>query len=292
MDIGYAGAFAGGILTLFSPCSALLLPAFFAYAFSTPRTLVVRTGVFYAGLVSTLVPLGVFAGVLGGLLTQHRYVLVTTAAVLVMALGLVQILGIPMPALFRRGAPSGTSRLSVYVLGAVYGVAGVCTGPILGSILTVAAVGSSAVYGGILLALYALGMALPLFILALVWDKLGISGRSWLRPRPLTIGRWSNSWIMIISGFLAIGIGVLLLLTNGTATLGGVLSVGDQFALETAMSETIGSVSNIAFMTIAAVLLVLAALLYRRRMRAHRSSGNPADNVGVQSTGGKTREDR
>lgn len=283
MDIGYAGAFAGGILTLFSPCSALLLPAFFAYAFSTPRALVVRTGVFYAGLVSTLVPLGIFAGVLGGLLTQHRDVLVTTAAILVMVLGLVQILGIRMPALFRRGAPSGTSRLSVYVLGAVYGVAGVCTGPILGSILTVAAVGSSAVYGGILLALYALGMALPLFILALMWDKLGISGRRWLRPRPLTIGRWSNSWIMVISGLLAIGIGILLLLTNGTTTLGGVLSVGDQFALETAMSQTVGTVSNIAFMAIAAILLLVAVLLYRRRMRANRTSARPADKVGISS---------
>lgn len=282
MDIGYAGAFAGGILTLFSPCSALLLPAFFAYAFSTPRTLVVRTGVFYAGLVSTLVPLGIFAGVLGGLLTQHRDVLVTTAALLVMALGAVQILGIRMPALFRRGTPSGTSRLSVYVLGSVYGVAGVCTGPILGSILTIAAVGSNGVYGGILLALYALGMALPLFILALVWDRLGISGRKWLRPRPLAIGSWSNSWIMIISGILAIGIGILLLMTNGTSTLGGVLSVGDQFALETTMSQTIGTVSNIAFIAIAAVLLLVAALLYRRRMRTHKTSDHPADRVGAQ----------
>lgn len=283
MDIGYAGAFAGGILTLFSPCSALLLPAFFAYAFSTPSTLVVRTGVFYAGLVSTLVPLGIFAGVLGGLVTQHRGVLVTTAAVLVMALGVVQILGIRMPAILHSGAPSGTSRLSVYVLGAVYGVAGVCTGPILGSVLTVAAVGGSAVYGGILLALYALGMALPLFILALVWDRLGVSGSRWLRPRPLTIGRWSNSWIMVISGILAIGIGILLLLTNGTSTLGGVLGVGDQFAIETAMSQTVGTVPNIAFVAFAAVLLLVVALLYRRRMLNHNTSERPADKVGVST---------
>ncbi|HSL37639.1 MAG TPA: cytochrome c biogenesis protein CcdA, partial [Arthrobacter sp.] len=65
MDIGYAGAFLGGVLTLLSPCSALLLPAFFAYAFSTKSRLVARTGLFYLGLLSTLVPLGIFAGVLG-----------------------------------------------------------------------------------------------------------------------------------------------------------------------------------------------------------------------------------
>jgi cytochrome c-type biogenesis protein len=30
MTIGYAGALIGGVLTLLSPCSAMLLPAFFA----------------------------------------------------------------------------------------------------------------------------------------------------------------------------------------------------------------------------------------------------------------------
>ncbi|WP_346958293.1 hypothetical protein [uncultured Arthrobacter sp.] len=76
MDIGYAGAFLGGVLTLLSPCSALLLPAFFAYAFATKTRLVARTVLFYAGLLSRLVPLGVFAGVLGSLVTEHRTVLV------------------------------------------------------------------------------------------------------------------------------------------------------------------------------------------------------------------------
>ncbi|BAS07616.1 biogenesis protein [Arthrobacter sp. Hiyo4] len=62
MVIGYAGAFLGGILTLLSPCSALLLPAFFAYAFSTKTRLVARTALFYLGLLSTLVPLGCLPG--------------------------------------------------------------------------------------------------------------------------------------------------------------------------------------------------------------------------------------
>jgi cytochrome c biogenesis protein CcdA len=98
MEIGYAGAFLGGVLTLLSPCSALLLPAFFAYAFSTKTRLVARTALFYAGLLSTLVPLGVFAGALGSLVTQHRHVLVAVAATLVILLGVAQILGARLPA--------------------------------------------------------------------------------------------------------------------------------------------------------------------------------------------------
>ncbi|MHA7277778.1 cytochrome c biogenesis CcdA family protein [Arthrobacter sp. HLT1-21] len=277
MEIGYAGAFLGGVLTLLSPCSALLLPAFFAYAFSTKSRLLARTGLFYLGLITTLVPLGIFAGALGSLVTQHRSILIMVAATLVIALGVAQIAGIRMPSFVRNNTQAGSSRLSVFVLGTVYGVAGVCTGPILGSILTVAAVGSNALYGGILLAIYALGMALPLFALSLMWDRLGISGRRWLRPRPVTIGRWSNSWIMIISGILSVGIGVLLIVTDGTAGLGGVLTVSDQFQLENAVSGAASGVTNTLFSVGAAGALVIAVILYVRSQRTNsgRASVNP-----------------
>jgi cytochrome c biogenesis protein CcdA len=49
IEIGYLAAFLGGVLTLLSPCGALLLPSFFAYAFDRPGVLLSRTGVFYAG---------------------------------------------------------------------------------------------------------------------------------------------------------------------------------------------------------------------------------------------------
>lgn len=273
MVIGYAGAFIGGLLSLLSPCSALLLPAFFAYAFTTATRLVARTGLFYLGLLATLVPMGIFAGALGSLLTQHRTALIATAASLVISLGLIQLLGIRLPAWFRSGARGGGSRLSVFVLGTVYGVAGACTGPILGSVLTVAAVGSNPVYGAVLLAVYALGMALPLFVLALFWDRLGISGRRWLRPRPVTVGRWSNSAVMIISGSLSIGIGILLLATDGTAGLGGLLTVSDQFRLESAASGAASALPNTAFMVAAAALLALAAVLNWRIRRRPKPGG-------------------
>ncbi|NMR32082.1 cytochrome c biogenesis CcdA family protein [Crystallibacter degradans] len=275
MEIGYAGAFLGGVLTLLSPCSALLLPAFFAYAFSTRTSLVARTALFYAGLGSTLLPLGIFAGALGSLVTVHRNFLVTGAAALVILLGVLQILGIRMPALLRNTTQAGSSRLSVFVLGAVYGVAGVCTGPILGSVLTVAAVGSSAVYGAVLLAIYALGMALPLFVLALFWDRMGITRRRWLRPRPVSIGRWSNSWIMVISGILSVAIGILLLLTDGTAGLGGVLSVGDQFRLESSVSAGAAGMSNTVFALIALAVLAAAAVLFLKNQRTTNPSRTP-----------------
>lgn len=166
MEVGLIGAFLGGVLTLLSPCSAVLLPGFFAYAFSTTSRLLGRTLVFYLGLLITLVPMGVAASALGSLVTEHRGTLVTVMAGLVIVLGGIQLLGISIPLPGRTVSHRRDSRstLSVLLLGAVYGVAGVCSGPILGSVLAVAALGSNPVYGGLTLAVYALGMAVPVFV--------------------------------------------------------------------------------------------------------------------------------
>lgn len=281
MDIGYAGAFFGGILTLLSPCSVMLLPAFFAYAFSSPTRLFARTGVFYLGLIATLVPIGALAGSFGALFTQDRDVFVAIASVTIIALGLVQLSGVRLPSFSRGGGAEGTSKVSVFVLGTVYGVAGVCAGPILGSVLTVAAIGGDAVYGGILLAVYALGMVVPLVVLALVWDRAKISQRKWLRPRSLRIGRWQNSWLMIVAGALSIGIGVLLLVTDGTAGLGGMLTISDQFAAESWALNVSSGVSNLVFSFIAVLSISVVVTVYSIRSRRRRRRALAAENERV-----------
>ena len=52
--IGLLGALLGGLLSLVSPCSALLLPSFFALAFERPVVLLRRVLAFYLGLVLVL----------------------------------------------------------------------------------------------------------------------------------------------------------------------------------------------------------------------------------------------
>ena len=58
LPASFAAAFVGGALALLAPCSALLLPAFFAYAFSSRTQLFGRTVLFLAGLCTVFVPLG------------------------------------------------------------------------------------------------------------------------------------------------------------------------------------------------------------------------------------------
>ncbi|SJN33456.1 Cytochrome c-type biogenesis protein CcdA (DsbD analog) [Microbacterium esteraromaticum] len=278
MDIGYIGAFLGGILSLLSPCSVMLLPAFFAYAFTSPAKLLSRTGVFLLGLLVTLIPLGVFSGLFGSLLGENRGILITTVAVLVIAVGLVQLLGVPIPGLTRsqKSDRDSTSVVSVFLLGAVYAIAGVCTGPILGSVLMVASIGGSALYGAILLAVYALGMVLPLVVLTLLWRAFGGKAMTWMRPRMLRIGRWQNSWTLIITGALSITLGVLLLVTDGTADLGGVVGIETQFAMETAVSTISARVPDWWFAVGALIMLAIVSAIVLLRRRQDRST-EPAE---------------
>jgi len=91
--IGYLAAFLGGVLTLLSPCSALLLPAFFAYAFASRSRLLARTAVFYAGLAGVLVPLGMGSSAASTLVYGHQAALTTTARVLLIGFGVLQLAG-------------------------------------------------------------------------------------------------------------------------------------------------------------------------------------------------------
>ncbi|MFF3696388.1 cytochrome c biogenesis CcdA family protein [Streptomyces sp. NPDC002221] len=276
-NIGYLAAFLGGLLALFSPCSALLLPAFFAYSISSRTKLLARTGIFYAGLATTLVPLGAAGSYAGRLFYGHRDQLVLFGGWLIIALGVAQIVGMGFAS--RRmtelsGKIRPTTAVSVYALGAVYGLAGFCAGPILGSVLMVAAMGGSPVYGGLLLAVYALGMAVPLFLLALLWERFELGGRKWLRGRVLKLGRLQLHTTSVLSGLFFIALGALFLAYDGTTALPGLLDVDDSYALEEWAKNVGDAVPNWALLTvIAAVAAVwLGVRGWRARAAARREA--------------------
>lgn len=270
IDISLAGAFIGGLLSLLSPCSVMLLPAFFAYAFGSGPRIAARTGVFYLGLITSLVPLGVLAASVGGFFLTQRQLLVSVVGVAVVAAGVSLVLGLklPMPAITRaQPDTNATTVVSTFLLGMVYAVAGACAGPILGSVLLVASLGGP-FYGAGLMALYAAGMALPLLVLALIWGRAGAGGMAWLRPRMLRLtifGRtWRNSWVTIISGMLSIAVGILLLATDGTAGIRGFLGVETQAALEAKVLAASSAIPDLAIL-FAVIVAVAGIIWYRNR---------------------------
>ncbi|OEJ95298.1 cytochrome c biogenesis CcdA family protein [Streptomyces thermolilacinus] len=284
-NVGYLAAFLGGLLALVSPCSALLLPAFFAYSIDSRARLLARTGIFYAGLATTLVPLGAAGSLAGRFFYGNRDLLVTTGGWLIIVLGVAQVLGMgfaPRRLAEASGRIRPTTAVSVYALGMVYGLAGFCAGPILGGVLTVAALGGSAVYGGLLLAVYALGMAVPLFVLALLWERYELGRRVWLRGRVVRLVRPGQSgWpgrlsrvelhtTSLLSGAFFVLLGVLFLAFDGTSALPGPLSVDASFEVERWASRAGGAVPDwMLLMTVVAVVAVILGVRgWRGRERA------------------------
>ncbi|MFF4531969.1 cytochrome c biogenesis CcdA family protein [Streptomyces sp. NPDC001407] len=270
-DIGYLAAFLGGALALVSPCSALLLPAFFAYSLTSPGRLLARTGVFYLGLATTLVPLGAASTAASRLFNGHRDVLITVGGWLVITMGVAQILGLGF-ASKRAQAAAGRitprSAASTFLLGCVYGLAGFCAGPILGAVLTLTAATGNPVYGASMLAVYALGMALPLFVLALFWDRFQLGRRRWLRGRELRAGRLRLHTTSLVSGLFFIGIGVLFLAYDGTTGLPGILDADQEFRLEELASRVGNAVPDYALLAV--VALAVAGVLARIALRPEK----------------------
>lgn len=284
VEASYLASFFGGILSLLSPCSALLLPAFFAYAFGGRGELVKKTGVFYLGLCATLVPLGMGISAVSALFYGQRQILITLSGILLISLGLLQLLGGgftigPLERLAGRVRGGGdvacnvsttTARgPAVFALGAVYGFAGFCSGPILGAVLTVAAASGEAFRGATLLAVYAAGMAAPLFVMALLWDRFDLGRRRWLRGREVSVGPLSLHTTNLISGLMFVLLGILFIVYEGTSALAGLYEASGAadlaFAAEQRASDLTGVATAAAL--IGVVVLVIAALALRRFSR-------------------------
>src|ERR687897_2636890 len=279
VEVSFLASFLGGLLSLLSPCSALLLPAFFAYAFQSRGELVGRTAVFYLGLCATLVPLGMGVSAVSALVYGYRSTLITVSGLVIIALGVIQAFGGGFafgPVERLRGNIEGNSLVATFFLGAVYGFAGFCSGPILGAVLTVAVSSGSVLRGAGLLATYAAGMAAPLFILALLWDSFDLGHRRWLRGREISLGGLPFHTTNLVSGLMFVAIGVLFIVFEGTSALEGFYASRGATDLAFAVERWVSGVAESVPLSLAlAVVAVLIAgvLLYRRTRRDSRGPG-------------------
>jgi cytochrome c biogenesis protein CcdA len=278
VEASYLTAFFGGVLSLLSPCSALLLPAFFAYAFQSRRKVLAKTAVFYLGLAATLVPLGMGISAVSRLVYGERSTLITVSGTVIIALGVLQILGRgfdlgPLSRLV--GRVRGESAGATFALGAVYGFAGFCSGPILGAVLTVAASSGQVFRGASLLAIYALGMAAPLFLIAALWERFNLGRRSWLRGRELSWGRLRVHTTNLISGLMFVLLGAVFIAYEGTSALSGLYEAYGAVDVSYAAEQWVSSLTNVvpnalALAVVLATALLLAVVTYGRRLRGQR----------------------
>ena len=272
MEVGLITAFLGGFLALLSPCGAMLLPAFFASTVGATTRLLGHAAVFYVGLLLALAPLGFAAGAIGSFLAEHRATVVTVTSVLLIVLGLMQAFGrgfdlarivptarqLPERAAKRRGVGR------TFALGAASGLVGMCTGPILGAVLTLAAAQGDTAGAVLLLAVYGSGMVVPLVVLAACWERLGAHGHGVLRGRSFNfLGRqWHTT--SLVTGVLLVTVGTAFWLTNGFVGVPELIPVDVQMRLQAFASDFFGTgLDVIVIVAIVVVTIVIWVLRHR-----------------------------
>ncbi|SLN39700.1 cytochrome c biogenesis CcdA family protein [Oceanibacterium hippocampi] len=187
VEITYTVAAVGGLVSFLSPCVLPLVPAYLCFVAGTsleemvgeredrPRIdwrVVAMSLVFVIGFSTVFVLLGASASAVSRLLYQHLDVISKIAGALIVIFGL-HFMGLfRIPLLNREARFQGGKRpagpVGAYVAGLAFGFGWTpCIGPILATILTIAASSDRLGYGVSLLTVYSLGLGIPFLLAAL-----------------------------------------------------------------------------------------------------------------------------
>jgi cytochrome c-type biogenesis protein len=217
VDTTVFAAFAVGLVSFVSPCVLPLVPGYLS-AISGVSVAELSEGekraqvlapalLFCLSFGVMFVALGMTATGLGQTLLDHRETLRKVAGITIALMGVLFISTLFVSQLNREWRPESLLRRAStggpVVAGLAFAVAWLpCTGPTLGAILTAASTEDTAREGGVLLAFYALGLAVPFLLSALAFTSVAGFFRFF---------RNHYAAITVISGAVLIAMGWLLL---------------------------------------------------------------------------------
>lgn len=202
-------ALAAGVLSFLSPCVLPLVPSYLAYlgGDADDRSRVLRNSLlFVTGFSLIFIALGASASLVGSLLLENRAWLMRIGGLIVLLFGLMLFGVFRLPVLYRTAKPGypqdGSTPIGALLMGMAFAIGWTpCIGPVLGAILTLAGASGTLVTGAGLLAVYALGLAIP-FLLA----SLGLGAFTTFSSR----FRRYLPWVERVSGGILVVAGLLM----------------------------------------------------------------------------------
>ena len=221
-------AFLAGFLSFLSPCVLPLIPGYISYisgqtfdeVVKEKKPVLLKTIFFSVGFSIVFICFGITASFIGKLLINYSNELRIVAGIIIILFSL-QFIG-----LINLKILNSETRFFIKsykdnlifptILGAAFGFGWTpCIGPVLGSILTLAAIEENISRGILLLLLYSLGLAIPFIVSGVLIDKFLF---------------FSKNFRKYISTVTKVG-GIVLLFT-GIAILTGQLQVLGFFILK------------------------------------------------------------
>jgi cytochrome c biogenesis protein CcdA len=240
-----------------------MLPAYLASGMRRRSGIVGATLVFAAGVATIIVPIGLGATALIGLISGQHAIVFTVAATAMLIGGIAMLFGwkLQLPMLARR-VPAGHGLASVYGLGVFSGAASSCCAPVLIGVAVLS--GATASFPAALAVglTYVAGMVAPLAILALVWDRKDWASSKWLQGRQITLhlGRYRRR-LAVGSFASAVLLIVMAILTYIQAAVGPGMTSGGwlaQFGADLQHSVSVAT-KALAWLPGWAVAIVLVA---------------------------------
>lgn len=219
--MSYVVAFGGGVISFASPCVLPVVPGYLSVITgldvselqesksSNTWTVFRDTSLFVLGFGSVFVLLGLSATTIGRFVFDQQILLTRLSGALVLAMALFMLgsLYLQAPWLYRemRFHPElgKYGRAAPTVAGVAFGFGWTpCIGPVLTSVLAIAAASGRATTGASLLAVYTLGLGLPFLIMGLLMSRL-TGSLAWVKShlQHIVIG---SSLLMAIFGVLLI----------------------------------------------------------------------------------------
>ena len=210
-------AFIAGVFSFLSPCTLPILPAYFAVTAQSDRA---RMGLmslaFFFGLASLFVAMGASASALGQILRNYMFQITQAGGIIVGIFGIMTLFGKGFSGASFQGKPASTF-IGYFLFGATFALGWTpCVGPILSSILMLAASEKTVAQGMLLLFFYAVGLGLPLIIVATMCGNLPKDGMFWtlLRGKGWDITVAGKTIFLhttnLFSGILLIALGIIL----------------------------------------------------------------------------------
>ena len=221
-------AFSAGFISFLSPCVLPLIPGYISYIsgqaldeiIKDNKSVLLKTIFFSIGFSIVFISFGITASFIGKLLISYSNQLRIIAGIIIILFSL-QFIGLINLKILNSETRFFTKNYNdnlifPIIVGAAFGFGWTpCIGPVLGSILALAAIEENISKGILLLSFYSLGLAIPFIISGILIDKFLF---------------FSKSFRKYISTITKVG-GAILLLT-GIAILTGQLQILGFFILE------------------------------------------------------------